>query len=54
METASSLEMALNSPTAEARCVVTDDQGVAIYVGEMIYRGDCVRLDISLLPDEDA
>ena len=54
METASSLEMALNSPTAEARCVVTDDHGIAIYVGEMIYRGDCVRLDISLLPDEDA
>ena len=54
MESASSLEVALNSPTAEVRCAVTDDQGVAIYVGEMIYRGDCVRLNIDLLPDEDA
>ena len=52
METASFLEVALNSPTAEARCTVTDDQGVAIYVGEMIYRGDCVHLNIDLLPDE--
>ena len=54
IETASSLEVGLNSPTAEVRCAVTDDQGVAIYVGEMIYRGDCVRLNIDLLPDEDA
>jgi GntR family transcriptional regulator len=54
METASSLEVALNSPTAEVRCAVADDQGVAIYVGEMIYRGDCVRLNIDLLPNKGA
>ena len=51
MVTANHLKMALNSPTAEAHCVVTDDKGVVIYVGEIIYRGDCVRLNIDLLPN---
>ena len=53
METAEHLKVALNSPTAEAHCVVTDDKGVVIYVGDIIYRGDCVRLNIDLLPDGD-
>ena len=49
METAELLNIALNAPTAEAHCVVVDDQGVAIYVAEIIYRGDRVKLDIDLL-----
>ena len=48
-ETAELLKVALNAPTAEARCVVIDDQGTAIYVGDIVYRGDCVKLDIDLL-----
>ena len=40
--TAELLKVALNAPTAEARCVVVDDRGVAIYVGDIVYRGDCV------------
>ena len=48
-ETAELLKIALNAPTAEARCVVVDDRGVAIYVGDIVYRGDCVKLDIDLL-----
>ena len=51
MVTANLLQVALNAPTAEARCVVTDNMGVVIYVGEIIYRGDCVRLNIDLLPN---
>ena len=47
--TAELLKVALNAPTAEARCVVVDDRGVAIYVGDIVYRGDCVKLDIDLL-----
>ncbi len=43
------LKVALNSPTAEAHCVVVDDRGVAIYIGEITYRGDCIKLDIDLL-----
>jgi len=49
METARNLGIALNAPTAEARCVVADGAGVVIYVGEITYPGDCVRLNIELI-----
>ena len=49
METARNLGIALNAPTAEARCVVTDAAGTVIYVGEITYPGDCVRLNIELI-----
>ena len=49
IETARRLEIALNAPTAEARCVVTDKAGVVIYVGEITYPGDYVRLNIELI-----
>jgi GntR family transcriptional regulator len=48
-DTATHLKIALGAPTAEARCVVTDGDGVVIYVGEIVYRGDCVKLDGDLL-----
>ena len=53
METADYLKVALNAPTAEAHCVVTDTAGVAIYVGDIVYRGDCVKLNIDLLTNGD-
>ena len=49
LEASHHLKIALNAPTAEARCVVTDDTGVAIYVADIIYRGDCIKFDIELL-----
>lgn len=49
METARHLGIALNAPTAEARCVVADSTGVVVYVGEITYPGDCVRLNIELI-----
>ena len=52
METARHLGIALNAPTAEARCVVTDAGGTVIYVGEITYPGDCVRLNIELIGGE--
>lgn len=48
-DTAALLEMPLNDPVAEAHCVVNDKDGIAIYVAEITYRGDCLRLDIDLL-----
>lgn len=48
-DTADLLKIALNAPTAECRCVVVDNDGIAIYVAEIIYRGDCVLLHIDLL-----
>jgi len=47
--TASLLQVPLGTPTAECHCVVTDREGVAIYVAEIIYRNDCVKLYINLL-----
>lgn len=49
MESAQSLDIALNSPTAEAHCVVVDERNVTIYVADIVYRGDCVKFDINLL-----
>ena len=50
LDTAEHLGIALNAPTAEARCVVTDNDGVVIYVGEFTYPGDYVKLNIELIP----
>lgn len=47
-ETAALLKTALNAPTMDARCVVIDENDVAIYVGEIVYRGDCIKLSIDL------
>lgn len=48
-EIAGLLRVPLNAPTAEAHCVVVNEAGVAVYVAEITYRGDCVKLDINLL-----
>jgi GntR family transcriptional regulator len=47
--TANLLKVPLGTPTAECHCVVIDRKGVAIYVAEIIYRNDCVKLHIDLL-----
>ncbi|MBI1383377.1 MAG: GntR family transcriptional regulator [Rhizobiales bacterium] len=54
VEAARYLNVPLNAPTAEARCVVEDEDGVLIYVGEITYRGDCVRLNVELLSADRA
>ncbi len=54
IETARQLEIALNAPTAEARCVVTGKDGIVIYIGEITYPGDYVRLNIELIGGERA
>lgn len=46
---ASLLRIPLNTPTAEAHWVVLDDKNVAIYVAEVTYRGDCVKMMIDFL-----
>jgi GntR family transcriptional regulator len=47
--TAGLLDVPLGTPTAECHCVVTHREGVAIYVAEITYRNDCVKLYINLL-----
>lgn len=48
-EAAELLKIPLNAPTAEARCVVIDNKGVAVYVADIVYRGDSIKLNIDLL-----
>jgi GntR family transcriptional regulator len=47
-ETASLLQVALGTPTAECHCVVTNREGLAIYVADIVYRSDCIKLYIDL------
>jgi GntR family transcriptional regulator len=42
------LALALDAPTVEARCVVTDRDGVVLYVGEFVYPADVVQFDVEL------
>jgi GntR family transcriptional regulator len=43
------LHIALGAPVAECRCIVIDDRGIAIYVGDIIYRSDAIKMHIDLL-----
>lgn len=47
-ETASMLQVPLGAPTAECRCVVISRSGTAIYVADIVYRNDCIKLYIDL------
>jgi GntR family transcriptional regulator len=47
--TADLLKIGLGAPVAECHCVVIDRRGVAIYVADIIYRSDAIKLHIDLL-----
>lgn len=49
-ETADLLRIALGAPTAQCRLVVLDHAGIAIYVADIVYRSDAVKLHVDLLP----
>lgn len=42
------LDVPVGSPVGEVRRVLRDQHGVAIYVGETVYRGDLVKLESEL------
>jgi GntR family transcriptional regulator len=48
-QTADSLKIALGAPTAQCRCIVKDADGTAIYVADITYRSDAIKLHIDLL-----
>jgi len=48
------LKIALGAPTAECRCVVIDGRGVAIYVADIVYRSEVIKLHIDLLANTGA
>jgi GntR family transcriptional regulator len=50
LEAARLLRVPLNSPVAEVRRVFTTRDHTVIYLGEVTYRGDFVRIDMDLRP----
>jgi len=44
------LELPLGAPVATVRRTITDRAGTCIYVADVVYRGDVVRLEIDLSP----
>ncbi|MCV5264374.1 hypothetical protein OFC55_42605, partial [Escherichia coli] len=48
-EIADLLKISIGAPTVEAHCVVIDDGGIAIYVGDIIYRSESIKLQMDLL-----
>jgi len=46
--TADLLHIGLGAPIAECRCAVIDSKGTAIYVADIIYRSDAIKLHIDL------
>jgi GntR family transcriptional regulator len=47
-EAADLLSIGIGAPTAECRCIVIDENDVAIYVADITYRSDCVKLHMNL------
>jgi GntR family transcriptional regulator len=50
MEVASALELPVNAPVAEVRRIFKDAAGTVIYLADVTYRGDAIRLEMDLKP----
>jgi GntR family transcriptional regulator len=50
MEVARLLELPMNAPVAEVRRVFKDAAGTVIYLADVTYRGDAIRLEMDLQP----
>ena len=50
LKVARHLQVPLNSPVAEVRRIFRDADRTVIYLGEVTYRGDFVRIDMDLRP----
>jgi len=48
IDAAELLRVPVNAPVAQVRRVIHDEAGTVIYYGDLIYRGDFVKLDINL------
>lgn len=53
LETAKLLNIPVNSPMGEVRRIITDQDGVVIYLNEVAYRGDLVRFEIDLYLEKE-
>ena len=50
VEVARHLELAVNAPVAEVRRIFKDSAGTVIYLADVIYRGDAIRIEMDLKP----
>ena len=50
LEVARLLELPMNAPVAEVRRVFKDPAGTVIYLADVTYRGDAIRLEMDLQP----
>ena len=50
LEVAQCLNLPLNAPVADVRRVFNDPRGRVLYLGEVTYRGDAIRLEMDLAP----
>lgn len=50
---ADTLKVPIGAAIVNAHCVVVDDEGVAIYVGDIVYRSDSIKLQVNLLEGAD-
>lgn len=50
VEVARNLQIPLNEPVAEIRCVFTGADGAVLYLAEATYRGDYIHLEMDLKP----
>lgn len=50
LEVAHHLEVAVNAPVAEVRRIFKDRAGTVIYLADVTYRGDAIRLEMDLKP----
>lgn len=53
LETATLLNIPVNAPMGEVRRIITDRDGVVIYLNEVAYRGDLVKFEIDLYPEKE-
>ncbi|MGD9866479.1 MAG: GntR family transcriptional regulator [Hyphomicrobiales bacterium] len=49
-KTAVLLDLPIGSPVATVRRTITDKSGTCVYIADVIYRGDVVKLEIDLSP----
>jgi GntR family transcriptional regulator len=54
LETATLLKIPVNAPIGETRRIITDRDGVVIYLNEVAYRGDLVKFEVDLYPEKEA
>lgn len=50
VEVARHLELPVNAPVAEVRRIFKDASGTVIYLADVIYRGDAIRIEMDLKP----